>query len=56
MTHEGIIVSYFSGSPSEEVGAYVNVAENGVASQSSTGWDGVADRAIDGDANPDYWG
>jgi len=44
------------GSPSEEVGAYINVAENGVASQSSTGWNGVADRAIDGNADSNYWG
>jgi len=36
--------------------ALVNLATAGTASQSSTGWGGVANRAIDGDTNGNYWG
>ena len=32
-----------------------NIAANGRATQDSTGWNGKADRAIDGNEDGDYW-
>ena len=32
-----------------------NIAVNGRATQDSTGWDGNAARAIDGNIDGDYW-
>ena len=40
--------------PSEDLGPLINIAEDGEATQSSVGWGGVADRAIDGNINMEY--
>ena len=32
-----------------------NIADSGVATQDSTGWNGVPERAIDGNNDGDYW-
>ncbi|XP_063693608.1 uncharacterized protein LOC134825361 [Bolinopsis microptera] len=44
------------GKPSVKRGQFINVAGDGKATQSSTGWNGVAGMAIDGDTNGDLLG
>ena len=39
------------GKPSGKRAQYVNVAGDGKATQSSTGWNGVASRAVDGNTD-----
>ena len=43
-----------SGTPTLDLGDLLNIAEEGTASQSSTGWNGVPGRAIDGDISMRY--
>ena len=45
-----------SGKPSVKRGQFINIAGDGKATQSSTGWNGVAGMAIDGNANGDLLG
>jgi len=40
----------------EKKSNYVNVALEGKATQDTTGWSGVASRAIDGNTDSNYWG
>eukprot|EP00116_Pleurobrachia_bachei_P000230 sb/3460492/ len=40
----------------EKKNNFVNVALEGKATQDTTGWSGVASRAIDGNTDGDYWG
>ena len=40
----------------EKKNNFVNVALEGKATQDTTGWSGVASRAIDGNTDGNYWG
>ena len=40
---------------SEKEGRLINVAGSGIATQDSTGWDGVASRAVDGIIDGSYF-
>jgi hypothetical protein len=39
----------------DEEDEFDNIAKSGKATQDSTGWNGKANRAIDGNENGDYW-
>ena len=41
--------------PAEEEDELDDIARNGKATQDSTGWNGEASRAIDGNEDGDYW-
>ena len=40
--------------PSEDLGALINIADSGTATQSTVGWGGSASRAIDGNIASEY--
>ena len=42
------------GTPILDLGNFLNIAGDGTATQSSTGWNGVPGRAIDGDISMKY--